>query len=360
MLKSKPRLNLGFDRFSGIYLWVLFIVVFGIWVPSTFLTSGTLHSVASAQSIAGILSLAILIPLACGHFDLSIGATANLAGLTAVMVQIDWHWSVPLSILLAIGVGLAVGCINGFVVVKLGVSSFIATLGMSSILAAFLVIITNNEIPAPPTSTAWASLTQHVVGGFQIVVLYLLVLGVIVWWFLEHTPAGRYIYATGANPDAARLSGVRVDRWAWASLIASGAIAACGGILFTSLTGPSLSFGSSLLLPAFAAAFLGSTQLQPGRFNVWGTLIAIYVLATGVQGLQLVSGQQWLDSMFNGVALILAVALAGSRQRRELRGHRRRKGEGVPVQTEIGSGEGTGPSFIEPRERPSALETNST
>jgi ribose transport system permease protein len=127
---------------------------------------------------------------------------------------------------------------------------------------------------------------------------------------------GRYMRAIGANPDAARLSGVRVDRWSFLSLVMSGGIAALGGVLYTSLTGPSLSFGATLLLPAFAAAFLGSTQLQPGRFNVWGTLLAIYVLATGVVGMQLISGQQWLSDMFNGIALILAVALAVNRQRR--------------------------------------------
>ena len=80
--------------------------------------------------------------------------------------------------------------------------------------------------------------------------------------------------------------------------------------MFASLNGPSLNFGGTLLLPAFAAAFLGSTQLIPGRFNVWGTLLAIFVLATGVQGLQLVSGASWLNDMFNGVALIIAVALS--------------------------------------------------
>jgi ribose transport system permease protein len=98
--------------------------------------------------------------------------------------------------------------------------------------------------------------------------------------------------------------------------------------MFSSLNGPSLDFGSTLLLPAFAAAFLGSTQLIPGRFNVWGTLLAIYVLATGVQGLQLVSGASWLSDMFNGVALIIAVALSikrspsalGQRIRAMLRG----------------------------------------
>ena len=84
--------------------------------------------------------------------------------------------------------------------------------------------------------------------------------------------------------------------------------------MFSSLNGPSLDFGSTLLLPAFAAAFLGSTQLIPGRFNVWGTLLAIYVLATGVQGLQFVSGASWLSDMFNGVALIIAVALSIKRR----------------------------------------------
>ena len=90
----------------------------------------------------------------------------------------------------------------------------------------------------------------------------------------------------------------------------SGTIAGLAGVMFSSLNGPSLNFGPTLLLPAFAAAFLGSTQLTPGRFNVWGTLLAIYVLATGVQGLQLVSGASWLSDMFNGVALIIAVALS--------------------------------------------------
>jgi ribose transport system permease protein len=180
--------------------------------------------------------------------------------------------------------------------------------------------VTNSQQPLPVSTKAWVNLTQTKILGVQIVVLYLLVLGILVWWFLAHTPAGRYLYAAGGNAEAARLSGVRVDRWSWISLIMAGGIAGLGGVLFTSLTGPSLTFGPTLLLPAFAAAFLGSTQLQPGRFNVWGTLIAIYVLATGVQGLQLVSGQQWLSDMFNGVALIVAVALAVGRQRRISKG----------------------------------------
>jgi ribose transport system permease protein len=207
-------------------------------------------------------------------------------------------------------VGFAIGGVNSFVVVKLGVNSFIATLGMSSILAAVLVIISSNSQPLPPTSTAWNNFTQTTVLGFQLVVLYLIILAFILWWLLAHTPVGRYLYAIGGNTEAARLSGVRINRWSTLAFLLSGTIAGLAGVMFSSLNGPSLNFGGTLLLPAFAAAFLGSTQLTPGRFNVWGTLLAIYVLATGVQGLQLVSGASWLSDMFNGCALIIAVALS--------------------------------------------------
>jgi ribose transport system permease protein len=313
---SSASKYLGLDRISGVYLWLLFLVVFGAWRPTQFLTSVTLHSVASSQAVAGIVAIAVLIPLVCGHYDLSVGANANLAGIIAVVVQEKWHVGVPAAIIFAVAVGSAVGVVNGAFVVRFHVNSFIVTLGMASVLSATQVIVTAQQQPNPISATSWNNFSQYSIGGFQIVVLYLIVLGLAAYWFLDHTPMGRYMRAIGANPDAARLSGVRVDRWSFLSLVMSGGIAALGGVLYTSLTGPSLSFGATLLLPAFAAAFLGSTQLQPGRFNVWGTLLAIYVLATGVVGMQLISGQQWLSDMFNGIALILAVALAVNRQRR--------------------------------------------
>jgi ribose transport system permease protein len=120
------------------------------------------------------------------------------------------------------------------------------------------------------------------------------------------------------------LTGVRVGRWSWLSLIASATIAGIAGVFYGSLSGPSLTFGQGLLLPAFAAVFLGSTQFTPGRANVWGTLLAVYVLATGVQGLQFVTGVLWLNDMFNGMALIAAVSFAVWRQGRSPETHRER------------------------------------
>jgi len=309
------RFNLGLDKYSGLYLGALFIIVFSFLAPQSFPTMSTVHLLTSTQAIAGLAALALLVPMVAGQFDLSIGATANLAGMVTVMVQVDAGLQPLTAVALGVLVGAAVGFVNGFVVVRLHVSSFIATLGMSSILAALQVIVTGNVEPLPVDSELFANLTQHTIFGFQMVVVYLVIVALVLWWVLEKTPAGRFLHASGANPEAARLTGINVDRWSWIALTTSGAISGFAGVLFVSLTGPSLSFGASLLLPAFAAVFLGSTQLQPGRANVWGTFVAIFVLAIGVQGLQLTTGEQWVAGMFNGVALLVAVALAASRER---------------------------------------------
>jgi ribose transport system permease protein len=315
----RRRLNFGFDRFSGLYIWATFIIVFSFLKPSVFPTSDTLHSVASQQAVSAILALAILMPLASGAYDLSIGANINLAAVLVSVMQVRWHMGMAEAIILTVLAGIAIGLVNGFIVVRLHVSSFIATLGMATVITAVQTIVTNNLEPTPVISTTWNNLTQHTVFGFQIVFVYLIVLALVMWWVLDHMPVGRFIYAVGSNPEAARLSGVRVGRYQWISLTVSGGLCGFAGVCYASLNGPSLTFGPGLLLPAYAAAFLGSTQLKPGRFNVWGSMIAVYVLATGVVGIQYLTSVQWLNDMFNGIALILAVSFAVWRQRANAR-----------------------------------------
>jgi ribose transport system permease protein len=310
-----PR-SFGFERLSGLYLLALFIVVFGLWEPSLFLTMDTVHIVASSQAVVAMMAMGLLVPLITGAYDLSIGATANLTALLVTVLQTGHGMNMWVAIVISLCAACAIGLLNGFIVVKLRVNSFIATLGMATIIGAVETIVTGGSQPTPPTSTLWSNLTQWQVGGFQVILAYVVILGLLLWWLLEHTPAGRYFYAVGSNADAARLSGVRVDRWTRLSLLISSAVCGVAGILYASSSGPSLTFGPALLLPAFAAVFLGSTQLKPGRFNVWGTLLAVYVLATGVQGLEYVTGVQWLSDMFNGVALIAAVSMAMWRQHR--------------------------------------------
>jgi ribose transport system permease protein len=313
ILRRVRRVDFGLERFSGLYLGALFIAVFAIWQPTLFLSADTVRVVANTQAIPAMLALAVLIPLAAGGFDLSVGATINLSAVLVAVLQVDSGMNMWVAIGLVLAISAVIGFINGFIVVKLKVSSLIATLGTTSVITAVQTIISPSQ-PLPPKSQAWLDLGGTTIWGIQIVVLYLLVLAVIVWWVLERTPPGRRLYAIGGNSEAARLSGVNVSTSLWVAFVASALIAGLAGVLFSSVSGPSLSFGAGFLLPAYAAVFLGSTQLQPGRFNVWGTLLAIYVLATGVQGLQLATSQVWLPAMFNGVALIGAVSFAIWRQ----------------------------------------------
>jgi ribose transport system permease protein len=151
--------------------------------------------------------------------------------------------------------------------------------------------------------------------GIPIVVYYLVGLALIVWYVMEATPLGRHLFATGANPEAARLSGVPTGRLVWGSLVASAVVAGIGGIVYGAKIGSfSNTFGPPLLFPAFAAVFLGSTQFK-SRANVWGTILAVYTLAFGVKGLQLAfaGGVYWITPLFNGLALIIAVAVASRR-----------------------------------------------
>jgi len=304
------RIHLGMDRFSGLYVLAFIILVFGTWVPDTFLTTQTLKAVASQQSVTAILALAILAPLAAGVFDLSVGAMLGLGVVLVCKFQfmgIDF----PLAILMTLAVGALVGLVNAFVIVVLRVDSFIATLGMSSILTAMVYWVSGNQQIVEGISPDFIRLGQGSLWNIPLPFVYLVVIGLFVGYMTEFRPIGRKLYATGGNEVAARLSGVRTDRLVVFSLVTSGTTAALAGVIFAATIGSgSLTAGPPFLLPAFAAVFLGSTQIHRGRVNVLGTFIAVYVLGLGVKGLLLVGAEFWVSDLFNGVTLVAAVALA--------------------------------------------------
>ena len=181
---------------------------------------------------------------------------------------------------------------------------------MSSILLALISWVSNSQqILGLPNS--FQNLGTNTIFGFGLPIYLMLVIALIVWYVLERTPVGRRIYATGGNIEAARLAGVRTPVVIVASLAACGAIAGFSGLLVSADLGTGdPTIGPAYLLPAFSAAFLGSTQFRGGRFNVWGTVLAVYVLAAGVKGLQLAGAPIWIPDLFNGAALLLAVGMA--------------------------------------------------
>lgn len=298
-----------------LYLYALMWVVFTIWVPETWLTWLTHRSVLNANAIVVVVAIGLLVPLSAGVFDLSI---AGMVSASAVMVSwglVDGGWSVPLAIFVSLLLGFVVGNVNGFLVVKIKIDSFIATLAMSSALTAFAVWRSGNRsIIGLPAS--FKSLATEFAFGLNKTVIVALVLAFVLWFMFEHTALGRYLFATGGAREAARLAGVQTDRYVWGSLVTSAMFASLGGVLLAAQYGSTQAqSGAPYLLPAFAAAFLGSTQFKQ-RFNVWGTVVAVVVLQFGVKGLQLGGlGSTWIESLFYAIALIVAVGFSSYRKR---------------------------------------------
>jgi ribose/xylose/arabinose/galactoside ABC-type transport system permease subunit len=344
---EKARKALSFRNIGAVYVWALMVVVFAIWIPSTFNTWDTAKQILNGNAATGLMALALVIPLCTRTFDLSIGFVATLS---AVISTYAIAHGVPVApaVGLAIGAALVVGVVNGVVVVGMGVDSFIATLATGSLIQAFISLLTN-EIPITDSRLAggFSHIGQTSISGLTLPVLYVLAVAVVIWFVLEHTATGRRLYATGFNSESARLAGVKVARLRFVSLVVSAGIAGLAGIVIASTLGTGdPTAGSPYLLSAYAAAFVGASQLHPGRFNAWGALIAVVLLGTGTTGLSLAGTENWTHEMFTGVVLIAALAITGAERRALRRGWKERfareRKTATPV-VETGSSNGKPP-----------------
>ena len=317
--KKSLLTRLGLDRFSALYLWAAFMIIFGVWKTDTFLSWQSAKLIMGENVSVGILALAFLIPFCASTFDLSIGAVMSLSVATMCFLSDEasrsFNMPVGLAALISLCVCTLVGVLSGFVVVKLKVNSFIATLGIGQFITAIVLKLSFNRQITDTFSPTFEKFGRNQYLGIPVVFFYLFVAGVIIWYIMEHTPVGRFIYATGGNPEAARLAGVKTDRMVWGTLIASSFLAGVAGVVFSAKVGMFTSAtGPNYLFPAIAAVFFGASQLK-GRPNVLGTFIARFALAFGIKGLQLVVGTDsyWVNPLFQGTTLIIAVALASQK-----------------------------------------------
>ena len=313
----RPRVGLmktlRFDRYSALYLWGAFVVFFGL-TQSAYLTTASISLTFGEKTIVCVLALAFLVPLITDTFDLSIGANLNLSLVILFKLRSEGV-SMWIASPLALAACATAGFISGYVVVKLKVNSFIATLAMSQVVTAMSLLISNNRQITEKMPKAFNDIgTKRPLFNLPMYFYFMLLLAAILWYVFEHTPLGRYMFATGGGREAARLSGVNVDRLTWGSLVVSAMIAGFGGFVFAWKNNIfQNSAGPGFLFPV-AAVFFGASQLK-GRANVWGALIAVFALAFGIKGLQLSfgAGTFWIEPLFNGLSLLIAVSLA-SRQ----------------------------------------------
>ncbi len=314
---DEPRRHSLLERYGGVGLLALMIVIFSITLPGKFLTYDNLIGVVANQTIGGIMALALLLPLASGVFDISIGGAMTLA-----VVLVTWLFQttggdmpIPLAILITLAAGLIVGVVNGTLVIKARVDPFIATIGVSSVLLGLSEVIANGTTISSDIPSAFTDLGRTFVAKVPLTLAYVTFVALALWYLLEQTPFGRRVYATGAARDAARLAGVKTDRVIFLSFLASAVLASLAGVVYGARIGAGPpNVGANYLLPAFAAAFLGSTMIRPGRFNVPGLVVAMFIVAIGINGLQLYGIPFWITDLYQGTVLIVAVVVARARR----------------------------------------------
>ncbi|WP_079079225.1 ABC transporter permease [Streptomyces sp. DSM 15324] len=307
---------LSFRNIGAVYVWLVIVALFSVWAPDTFPTTTTVKQVLNGNAVAGLVALSVVPPLAARVFDLSVAYTMSLTSVLTAHFLVSSGFGPGAAIALAMTAALLVGVVNALVVVVLRVDSFIATLATGALIQSLITMVTNDssltgvQLLAKP----FADIAQLDAGGLTLPVLYLMVAALTLWFVLEHTATGRRLYATGFNADAARLQGVRTDRLRFGTLVASALLSGLAGVVFASSVGSgSPTAGTPYLLSAYAAAFVGATQLRAGRFNAWGTVLAVLLLGTGITGLGLATSAQWAASLFTGTVLIVALVLTGGR-----------------------------------------------
>jgi ribose transport system permease protein len=310
------------ERLGLLIAWAIVILIFGILEPDTFLTQANFATIFGSQAVLAVLTLGLLIPLTAGDFDLSFASVGVLAAMMVAVLNAQHGVPIGLAILSALAAGITAGFINGAIMAIFGIDPLIVTLGMGTFLSGITFWISGSYTVGGVSTT----LTDAVTGtrfldisvGFYVSVALCMAM----WYFFERTMLGRRVLFVGRGRNVARLAGINVTRVRWGALIAVGGISAFAGVLYVgTVGGADPSSGLSFLLPAFSAAFLGATAFQPGKFNPWGSLVALFFLVTGINGLTILGVQAFVQDLFYGAALVLAVVLsqlARGRREREL------------------------------------------
>lgn len=287
------------------------VLVFSLLRPDTFPTAANFQTIFGTQSVQLVITLGLLIPLTAGEFDLSVAAVMGFGATMIGWLNVNHHWAISLAIVATLAIGLFIGAVNALLVVRIGVPSLIATLGTGTLITGIGFGISNSVTIGGISQGLINAMTHSLLLGLP-VAFFIGVLGCfLLWYVFDFTPTGRHLLFVGEGREVARLAGLRVDRMRAGSLIASALVCTIAGIMQAGVVGAAdPGGGASFLLPAFAGAFLGQTAIKPGRFNPWGTFVAVYFLVTGITGLQLLGAQGWVQDVFYGASLVIAVSLA--------------------------------------------------
>jgi ribose transport system permease protein len=305
----------GSRQYGTVFLLGILILVFAL-ASDAFFTWTNFKSILITQTVIACVTFGVMLPLIVGEFDLSVGYMVGFIAMLGAWLA-GHGWSVLLIILVMLSVGALIGFINSILIDRTHISSFIATLGVGIILQGFTQGLSGGSVLTADIPRVVIDIGREYAGPVSISVWITLGLIVALFYLLEHTPLGRSWYAIGGSEKVSYLAGLRTKRLKSAAFALGGLLVGVGAIFALGQNGSaSPSFGPELLLPAYAGAFLGVTTYKGGYYNVIGSIVGILVLAVGFNGLSLVGVPFWIQPVFNGTVLLVAVLAARAETRK--------------------------------------------
>lgn len=307
--EKKRKINVAdiVQKYAVIIVWIALFLVFSIMMPDTFCTWMNIRTILGSQAVLVICAMAVLVPIIAGDFDMSVAANLTLVNIVVAKLNVEMGLSIQVAILIGILIGACIGAVNGFIVTKFQIEPFIVTMGMQTLVAGICLMISQTSITGVSQSLKDYVYVKRIL-TISPSFFYALVICLVLAYVFEKTSVGKRILVVGRSHQVAQLSGIDVARTRFGCFVVSGIISAIAGVVYTGvLGGGNPTAGLSYMMPAFAAVYLGSTCLKPGRFNAFGTIIAVYFLTTGTNGLSLQGVQSYIQNIFYGGALIIAV-----------------------------------------------------
>jgi ribose transport system permease protein len=305
----------GGRNFGSVVLLIALIVIFSS-TTSSFLTLRNVQNVLIQQAIIAMLTFGVMFPLIVAEFDLSVGYMIGFIAVLGAFLS-GHNQGAMVVIPVMILAGVLIGLLNGILTVRVGISSFIATLGVGIMLQGGSQGVSGGKVLFSNIPSAVTKIGNGYAGALAIAVWIALALAVVLFYVLERTPVGRSWYAVGGSERVAFLAGLRTNRLKIAAFTLSGLFVGIGAVIALGQSGgANPGYGPDLMLPAYAAAFLGVTTYRAGRYNVVGSVVGILLLAVGFNGLSLLGVPFWVQPIFNGGVLLLAVMIARAEARK--------------------------------------------
>lgn len=289
-------------KYTLLMVFVIMCVFFSI-ASSAFLKPGNLIDIVRSNSISGLLAIGVTYAILAGGIDLSTEAVACLAGIVSGALSSN----ILVAVSAGIGVGIVFGLVNGFVLTRTNIQPFIFTLALSRIGRGIVMMYTKG-ISLYDIDDGFRILARGSAAAIPMPILYFAIIIIASYVLLNHSKLGRYIYAVGSNPEAARLSGIKVERVRMFVYLVSGVLASIGGILLTARTSAAeVAAADGWSLDAISAVIIGGTSMRGGEGGIFNTILGIFIIAVLNNGLVLLNVPSQYYLFIKGLLMAFAV-----------------------------------------------------